>query len=243
MLRYLSQQSGPVQAGVISRDVGLPRSTTYHLLDTLVRDGFVTHLPEEGRYGLGLAAYELGSGYDRQVPLQRIARTPLTALADRCRHNSHLAVMHGRDVVYVIEERAPGQPRLVSDVGVRLPAHLTASGRSMLAALPDAQVRALFPDASAFVTRHGAGPTTITELRALLVRTRRLGMATEEGEVTPGFSSVAVAVLDHLDHPVAAVAVTFASDALDEVQLTALAERVRRTAAEVGRRLGGRAGQ
>jgi DNA-binding IclR family transcriptional regulator len=34
---------------------------------------------------------------------------------------AHLAVLHGREVVYVIEERAAGSPPLVSDVGVRCP--------------------------------------------------------------------------------------------------------------------------
>ena len=42
-----------------------------------------------------------------------------------------IAVLHGRDVLYVVEERAPGRPPLVTDVGVRLPAHLTASGRAI----------------------------------------------------------------------------------------------------------------
>ena len=73
-------------------------------------------------------------------------------------HNAHLAVLHGRDVLYVVEERAAGRPPLVTDVGVRLPAHLTASGLAMLAALPPAQVRALFPSRAAFVQRHGIGP-------------------------------------------------------------------------------------
>lgn len=51
ILRYLAGQAGPVAAAAISRDVRLPRSTTYHLLDTLIREGFVVHLPEERRYG------------------------------------------------------------------------------------------------------------------------------------------------------------------------------------------------
>ena len=72
-----------------------------------------------------------------------IMRVQVADLADDSGHNAHLAVMHGRDVLYVIEERAPGRASLVTDVGVRLPAHLTASGRAILAALPAAQVRAL----------------------------------------------------------------------------------------------------
>lgn len=243
VLRYLARQAAPVPAAAVSRDVGLPRSTTYHLLDTLARDGFVVHLPEERRYGLGHSAFELGSGYARQAPFQRLARVPLARLVDRTGHNAHLAVLHGRDVLYVIEERAPGRAPLVTDVGVRLPAHLTASGRAMLAALPAAQVRALFPDASAFVRRTAAGgPGSPTALRQRLVEVRRLGYATEDGEVTEGFASVAAAVTDHAGHPVAGVALTFETASTDPGRHAELADQVRRTAEDLTRRAGGRPG-
>ncbi|MFP1628656.1 IclR family transcriptional regulator [Streptomyces sp. 5K101] len=239
VLRYLARQAGPVQAATISRDVGLPRSTTYHLLDTLVREGFVVHLAEERRYGLGVSAFELGSGYSRQAPFQRLARVPLAALVDRTGHSAHLAVLHGREVIYVIEERAPGRAPLVTEVGVRLPAHLTASGRAMLARLAQGQVRALFPDPSAFVMRNEAGPRSLSALRALLVEVRRRGYATEEGEVTRGFSSVAAPVLDHSAHPIAGVAVTFPADEVDAEQRGRIAEQVAGTAGELSRRVGG----
>ena len=122
--------------------------------------------------------------------MQRISRRTLADLVDRTGQTAHLAVLHGRDVLYVVEERAPGRPPLVTDVGVRLPAHLTASGRAILSALPAAQVRALYPDSGAFVDRHGTGPRTLSALRSVLSETRRRGYATEEGEVTPGLASV-----------------------------------------------------
>ncbi|MEJ3656722.1 IclR family transcriptional regulator [Actinomycetes bacterium KLBMP 9759] len=240
ILGYLARQAGPVQAAAIARDLDLPRSTTYQLLATLEVAGYVTHLTDERRYSLGLAAHELGTGYARQAPLQRLARVPLARLVDRTGHTAHMAVLHGREVVYVIEERAPGRPPLVTDVGVRLPAQLTASGRAMLAALPPAQVRALFPDADAFVTRHGTGPRSLSALRRLLVDARRTGHAWEDGEVTPGFASIAVAVLDHTGHPVASVAVTYPS-VLDGDDLRELmVDEIARTARAVTARVGGR---
>ncbi|MGK5533904.1 IclR family transcriptional regulator [Streptomyces sp. URMC 129] len=240
VLRYLARQAAPVPAAAVSRDVGLPRSTTYHLLNTLIDAGFVVHLPEEHRYGLGVSAFELGSGYTRQAPFERLARAPLAALVDRTGHNAHLAVPHGREVLYVIEERAPGRPPLVTEAGVRLPAHLTASGRAMLALLPREQVRALFPDASAFVRRTEAGPRSPTALRDVLAGVRRRGWAVENGEVTAGFSSVAAAVTDHTGRPVAGVAVTFADADADPAERVRIARRVLATARELTRRAGGR---
>ncbi len=239
MLRFLAGQPDPVTLDRLAAAVGLPRSTAYHLVAAMIEEGFVVHLAEEHRYGLGVAAFEVGSGYARQEPLQRIARRHLAALVDTTGHSAHLAVQHGRDVLYVLEERAPGRPPLVTDVGVRLPAHLTASGRAILAQLPAAQVRALYPDRAVFVDRHGLGPTSLSALRTLLAETRQRGYAVEEGEVTPGFASVAAAVLDHNGHPVAAVAVTYpATETAAELPRTV--EGTRRTAATLTTRLGGR---
>lgn len=238
VLRFLASQPDPVPLDRIARQCGLPRSTAYHLLNAMIDEGFVVHLADEHRYGLGVAAFEVGSGFSRQGPLQRIARRPLADLADRVGETAHLAVLHGRDVLYVIEERAAGRPPLVTDVGVRLPAHLTASGRAILAALPAAQVRALYPDRTTFVDRHGHGPDTPSELRVVLTETRTRGYAVEDGEVTPGFASVAAAVLDHNGHPVAGLAATYE---VTRPVAPGLADAVRRTAATLSRRLSGRA--
>lgn len=226
VLRLLAAQAGPVPAAAIARDLGLPRSTTYHLLAVLVDQAFVVHLPEERRYGLGIAAFELGSAYSRQAPLARLARPVLARLVDVLQQSAHLAVLHGREVLYVVEERAPGRPPLVTDVGVRLPAHLTASGRAILAELPAAQVRALFPGRAAFADRTGTGPTSLPELRRVLTDVRTRGLATEDGEVTAGFASVAAAVHDHSGYPVAGVAVTYPIGAADPSDAAARRRRL-----------------
>jgi DNA-binding IclR family transcriptional regulator len=109
----------------------------------------------------------------------------------------------------------------------------------MLARLPAAQVRALFPDPAAFVLRTTVGPRSPSALRALLVQVRRRGHADEDGEVTPGFASIASPVLDHASHPVAAVAVTFPAGSLPPAARDRVAERVAHTAATITRRIGG----
>ncbi len=240
VLQYLAGQAGPIPAAAIARDLDLPRSTTYQLLQALADHALVVHLPEERRYGLGPGAVELGSAYSRQAPLARLARPVLATVVTRVRQSGHLVVLHGNEVFYVVEQRARGRPGLVTDVGVRLPAHLTASGRAILAHLPAPQVRALYPDAASFTTRTGTGPRSLSELRAVLAQARRDGHASEDGEVTPGFASIADAVRDHTGHPIAAVAVTFAVEPrLGPSEDDALVRAVRAAAAELTRRLGG----
>ena len=71
ILALLSHIDVPISAARIQAELGLPRSTTYHLL-TVMRDaGFVTYLPDTRTYGLGLAAYSMASAYTTQQPLVR----------------------------------------------------------------------------------------------------------------------------------------------------------------------------
>lgn len=194
VLRYLSAQAEPVSASHIAAALSMPRSSTYHLLNAMAAEDFVVHYADDRSWGIGIGAWEVGHGFARQEPMARIARIPLAQLVDRVRESAHLAILHGRDVLYILEERAPHRPHLVTDVGVRLPAHLTASGRAILGALRPAQVRALYPDASAFTNRTGVGPTSPTQLKRILSATRQRGYATEDGEITPGFSSMATPI-------------------------------------------------
>ncbi|NHD18623.1 MULTISPECIES: IclR family transcriptional regulator [unclassified Actinopolyspora] len=258
VLRVLAARPGPVSAAVIARELELPRSTTYHLLSELIAAGFVTHLPEERRYGLGVATFELGSAYLRHEPLERLAGPLLRGLVDRVGHNAHLGVLHGSELLYLIKER-PAQPQtLVTDVGVRLPAQLAASGRAMLAHLPRVQVRALFPRAESFVLRTERGPRDLPGLRRLLTRERRRGWSVEDGEITEGFASVACAAFDHGGRPAAAISVTvrhhcadLGAGSGDGRQLPEpcghtwpeLARLVRATADELTNRIGGRPGE
>lgn len=242
ILRYMAGRPAPVAASAIARELQLPRSTIHHLLNTLAMHGFVLHLREERRWALGTTASELAGGFARQQPLARLGRPLVAALADRLGESTHLAVLSGADVIYIVEERAPRRPALVTDVGVRLPAHLTATGRAMLAALPREQVRALYPNAGAFSTRADRAPMRPAELRELLRSIRATGFATEDGQVSAGLSSVGVAVTDRSSWPVAAVAVTWAEDSAARRDIDGLATAVGDTARELARRLHGRAG-
>ena len=216
ILTYLATQRVSVPAATIATALGIPRSTAYHLLSTLAEHGFVVN--GDRRWALGPAAHDLGTGYVRQQPLTLAGRSIVTGLVD--------------SVVYVIEERAPGRPSLITDVGVRLPAHLTASGRSMLAAMSREQILAVYPDDAALSVR-GEHTMTRKELIEELRLTRGRGYATEFGEITAGLSSVAVPILDRVEWPIASLALTFAG----EPPVDELVNALKTAAAELSRRL------
>lgn len=245
LLRAIAEHAGPVSAATLAREVHLPRSTTYHLLSELADAGFVTHLPDQRRYGLGIAAFEIGSAYLRHEPLERLAWPILRGLVDEVGQIAHLGVLHGAESLYLLKERPPWPATTVTDVGVRLPAQLTASGRAILAYLPKPQVRALFPAQRDFVSRTTRGPRQLAQLRRILAAEQRTGWAVEDGFVTADFASVAHAVFDHSGHPIAALSVTFRHHCPGTQPCGRtwpdLAARVRRAAHALTDRVGGAA--
>ena len=66
ILALLSASDVPLSATRIQRELGLPRSSTYHLLRELEDSGFVVHLSQAGTYGLGLASYRMAQAYTTQ---------------------------------------------------------------------------------------------------------------------------------------------------------------------------------
>ena len=242
VLQALALAPGPLPAAALARRVGMPRSSAYQLLAVLAVRGFVVHYPEDERWGLGVSTFELGAAYLRHEPLERLGRPLVHRLAHDVAGTApavaHLGVLHGRETVYLLRESTPVAVTVVVDIGVRLPASLTASGRCQLALLPPAQVRALFPSRQSFVDRTGRGPMSLASLRRLLAEEASRGWSEEDGLVVEGYASVAAAAVDRTGRPVASLGLTFRSDQVDVPERVRLARAVRSVARELSRRLG-----
>ena len=201
ILRLLMTTDAPISAARIATQLRLPRSTTYQLLKVMVDAGFVMHLKSHRTYGLGAAAYSLAQAYSTQ-PLVRASTRHAQALAKLAGGSAHVSrLSSGMEVLYVLEERSTAAVSLITDVGVRLAAERTASRRVMLAALPDAELKAR-------VDAAGLGRQW-QKIHTMVQQVRLRGWAEETEEVSVGQSSIAAAVLDHTGRPAAALAVTF----------------------------------
>ena len=241
MLRVLAERTAPVPASTLARQLGVPRSSLYQLARAMMDEGFLVHYPEERAYGLSALVTEIGAGMLQTERLRRLAHPLLERLVGETAIPlvAHLVVLTGAEVTYVDRLSAPRAPTTVSNVGVRLPAHLTATGRSALAAMPREQVRALYPHRDALYRRTGPGPSTLPELDELLRTARDRGWAIEDGDITGGYSSVAAAVLDRNHYPIAALGVTFRTGP-DDAARSELGAAVALAAAVLTGRLVGR---
>lgn len=240
VLRTLGSTTNPVSAGALARSLHMPRSTTYQLLQVLVDEGLVVHVPGAAGYTLGDGVFELGSAYSRRSSLENLAQPLLARLARTLGESATLSILQGRDLVYLSKEQPQRPVPLVNEPGVHLPSHLTASGRAILAGLPRREVLAWFSDPDAFATRNGHGPRSLRELRTVLAEDLRRGWSVEGDTVTDGVTCIAAAAYDRNGRPVAAVTTSFPTRR-GEDRLNQMAHEIVRTAGELTRRMGGQA--
>ncbi|MFG1688075.1 IclR family transcriptional regulator [Nonomuraea sp. NPDC049269] len=184
----------------LSRRMELPTSTTHRLARTLAGAGFLEQEAWTGRYRLGPSITELGQLSFHRRGLHRIA-PELAELARVTSATVDLAVRNGRYAVIL----SGGSLNPDSGVGLRRPLHSTALGKVLLAWAPEgrADLEALGP------LRALTGRTIVdhAELRAELGKAREAGYALNDGESYDGIRTVAVPVLDRLDHVRYALAV------------------------------------
>lgn len=240
VLRFLASKPGPVGAVAIARSLSLPRSSTYQILQVLVDEGLVVHIPDVQGYTLAVGVFELGSAYLRHQPLELLARPILSRLMLNLGLTAHVGILYGHETLYLLKEQPARAATLVTEIGVRLPAHLTATGRAMLAMLPASQVTAIYSSRDLFVQRTERGPRTLSELKSLLSTDRQRGWSVEDGHTTDGVTCIAAAAVDHNGLPVASFSVSFRSEQLSaDERLLRVGFAVREAAAQLTRRLHG----
>ena len=135
-----------LSAPEVATALGLPRTTVHELLATLVEREYVERLPDNAhRFRLGLRVFELGNTYAEALDVVRDGQSVVDEVAARCGETCQLAVLDGRDVVYVAKADGSHDLRVQAPVGRRFTALRTAAGRVLLAHLPWTDLDRRFP--------------------------------------------------------------------------------------------------
>jgi DNA-binding IclR family transcriptional regulator len=199
---------GALTLSELSRRTALPLTTAHRLAGELTRHGMLER-DERGRYRIGLRLWEIASTAARAVDLREAALPFLQDLCATTRENVQLAVLDGREAVYLERLTRPGAVHVVTRVGSRLPVHATGVGLVLLAHAPIEVQDDVLTGPLARLTRH-----TITDprrLRRVLADVRRDGYVISDRQIESISVSVAAPVRDRAGRVVAAVSVVVAA--------------------------------
>jgi IclR family transcriptional regulator, KDG regulon repressor len=239
VLELLRTSERPPTAGEVAAGLGLPRTTVHELLHTLSARGYV-EVVEGGprRFRLGMRLFELGNAYAAALDLARESAGVAATVRDACGETVHVAVLDGTDVVYIAKVDSTHSVRMVSAVGRRLPAHVTAVGKALLAGLDDDELERRFPSGHALPALTAASITDPAALRAALTDVRRDGLAWDAAESNPDVNCVAAPVRDHTGAMVAGLSISVPVVRWTDGSRERFAALVREGAEQLSRRLG-----
>jgi DNA-binding IclR family transcriptional regulator len=238
LLKEFSTQDRELGVSELARRLRLGKSTVHRLVTTLAAEHLLEQAPESGRYRLGLAVYDLGAALSTHFDLHEAVMPPLVELRNRTGETVQVAVLDGREVVYVERLDSPNTLRLFLEVGRRNWAHSTGTGKVLLAHLPEAELNRLL-DGWVLEART---PHTILDPRRLykeLREVRRLGYAHNLNESEVGVLSAAAPIRDRSGRVVAAMSVAGPGQRM-EPHLQVVTYAVMEAAAAASRRLGWR---
>jgi len=207
LLRHIAKGEQCRNASATARKLGLNRTTLIRLLHTLEAERMIESPDGGASWQLGSGMIALAADALKSRSVIRVAQPVMARLAANLRLSTHLGVLDGREIIYLLRE-APNS-HLVSNIreGSRLPAHATTVGRVLLGRLPPEQLRALYAGAPL----ESYTDKTLTSLEALerqLAEDRALGYAWSAGNFEDGLGSCAAPIFDHRGAVVAALNVT-----------------------------------
>ena len=239
ILDLFDEQNPELKLTEISARMGLHKSTVHALLRTLQIHGYIEQDEESGKYRLGLRLLEKGQLLLQNLDIRNVARPHLQALSDATGQTAHLLILDGREGVYIDKVEGAQAAIRYSRIGRRVPLHSSASGKVLAAFQPPNALERLL--AGYTYVRHT--PSTIdseAKFRLELEEVRKAGCAFDREENEPGVMCIAAPIFGHDGGLLAAMSLSCMTARVDEAEAKRLAERVRKTAAEISARLGHR---
>ena len=237
LLKSFLGNDSELGAGEISKRIELDPSTTFRMLVTLEKHGFVRQDPTTGKYRLGVTCLELGSQFLKINDVRKSAVDVMQDLRSEFGETVHLGILDEDQIVYL--EKMPGLHAIglmSSRVGGRAPAHATAIGKVMLAYLSESERRARLPRRLARCT--AATITDWKELEKELARVQENGFAIDNQEHEPGVKCVAVPIFGHKG-AVGGLSVSAPAQRMDEhIKKHGLVEHLKKATARVSTDIG-----
>ncbi|MFJ7586510.1 IclR family transcriptional regulator [Streptomyces sp. NPDC097617] len=228
VLEAVAAPGGPHRLADLTAAAAVPKSSTFRILASLIDQGFVRQ-EADSRYGVGPRLRGLSAlvGAGEPASIGRI----LGELRRSTGQTVHLALHSGEAITYIRKlEGGDDQPfRTASRVGMRMPLHTTAIGKSILAHLPADEAKELI-GATGLPRRTPRTLTTAKALYAQLADIRTRGFALDDEENEPGIRCVGAAVLGPTGRPVGGVSVTTVAFLVSREEIEAYAPALHATA-------------
>jgi DNA-binding IclR family transcriptional regulator len=205
LLDRLAQQREPMSLAQLTNELALPKSSVHGLCNTLMSFGYLRRQPD-GAFLIGPRVMSLAEAFVSGTDVAQEFSALWANAGTAPEETVVLSVLSGTDALYVAVRNSARPLGLAFNVGMRLPAYLSGSGKAMLAFRAPDEVRKLFVQGlPTHLTRKG--PREVDGLMKELAMIRKRGYSIDDETVREGVYSFGAPVFDAGGEAVAAVAV------------------------------------
>ncbi len=223
LLDAIAREPGLGFTGIQER-LGLPKSSTHHLISTMCELGLIKRRPLGG-YGLGLKLLELAAIANESNDLQREAMPLLREFAQRVQLTCHLGVLDQSEAVYLARVEGARDIVVKSHVGQRFPVNCSALGKSLIAWLAPELLDVVIGRLT-FEKRMPKTVGNAADFRLQLADVRHRGWALDDEEQAPNCRCIAAPIRDRDGVVVAAISAVGTLEQVDDKRFETLAAQV-----------------
>jgi DNA-binding IclR family transcriptional regulator len=202
LVTLVSETRTPLTFSELVAKSGFNKSTLHRLLAICTEEKLVQF--DKGRkvYLMGSKVFDLVRNTYNNYDIQAVALGEMIQLHENFDGNVTIGVPNGMEVVYLRILEAKQSPGHIQRPGMREPVHCSASGKALLAFLPDAVIHSKLSgyDFTPFTER------TITDrdrFVAALNDVRSMGFAYNDREEYDHFHGISAPIFDYLGEPIA----------------------------------------
>lgn len=239
IMNTLAEYSHGLTLSDLAHTVNLPTSTAHRLLTTLQNERYVRFDNERSVWRIGVQAFQVGSTFVRSRDLVSIARPYMRRLMEESGETANLGIIDRGEVIFLAQVECQKTMRAVAGPGGRAPLHSTATGKTLLAWLPEGEAAELLNGRP----MHRETASTICVASVLLsglAEVRACGYAVDDEENAVGLRCVASAIFDEHSQPLAGISISGPAARVTAARVPVLGDKVAKIAAEITAELGGR---
>ena len=223
LLEFLSVNEQEIGITEISKKLHMGLSTVYRILTTLKSRGYVIQNQQTTKYRLGIKLFGLGYAVKSTKRLVEITKPYLKQLSQSTNETANLAILEGKEVIYIAKIESPEILTTNIKIGTRLPAHCTSLGKVLLASISNREFESLYKNDEPLPSLTSDSITSLEGLKKHLKKVKIQGYAVDREEYKIGINCVSVPIFSRNGEVIAAISITgpasrFTIDEIKEVK-------------------------
>lgn len=208
LLEFLSISKKEISISEINKTLHLGLSTIHRILATFKARGYIIQNQKTMKYRLGIKLFELGYEVQNTNYLIETVKPYLKQLSQTTGETANLAILEGKEVVYIAKIESPEVLTTNIKVGTRLPANCTALGKALLAFISQKEFDNLYEDNKVLPSLTSNSIISLKELKKCLIKVKERGYAIDKEEYRIGVNCVSVPIKDKKGNVISAISLT-----------------------------------